>query len=134
MGLEFHTRWWRGSISSVETSAPARLPSAMLQPSNRFGWMGRGRGPAVGLMIARSVTAACPRIGGAARPAFEVVRVIIDHPAVAAKTRSLVGGTQFLQLARADAQVMGHLRGEIGRASCRERACQYVWNAVVAVS
>src|SRR3546814_15772109 len=87
----------------------------MLQPSNRFGWMGRGRGPAVGLMIARSVTAACPRIGGAARPAFEVVRVIIDQSAVAAKTRSLAGGTQFLQLARAAAAVMGRLRGvEIG--------------------
>src|SRR3546814_11454889 len=36
--------------------------------------------------------------------------------------------------AAADARRIGLGDAEIGRASCRERVCQYVWNSVVAVS
>src|SRR3546814_6507337 len=99
-----------GSISRVETSAPARLPSAMLQPSNRFGWIGRGGDPAAGPMAARSITTDS-RVGRVARPAFEVVGVIIDQAAVAAEARPFAAGAQLLQLARTDAEVMGRLRG-----------------------
>src|SRR3546814_3378697 len=77
----------------VETSAPARLPSAMLQPSNRFGWIGRGGDPAAGPMAARSITTDS-RVGRVARPAFEVVGVIIDQAAVAAEARPFAAGAQ----------------------------------------
>src|SRR3546814_12960523 len=65
-------------------------------------------------MAARSITTDS-RVGRVARPAFEVVGVIIDQAAVAAEARPFAAGAQLLQLARTDAEVMGRLRGvELG--------------------
>src|SRR3546814_20964373 len=81
------------TLSVPETTAPTMLLSAMRQPSTRVGWIGRGGDPAAGPMAARSSTTDS-RVGRVARPACEVVGVIIDPAAVAAEARPFAACAQ----------------------------------------
>src|SRR3546814_19187691 len=66
-----------------------------------------------------------------AQAAYEQAQAVNDHNAK--EMEKLKAAEKLARQLVAEAQERARIR-EIGRASCRERECQYVWITVVAVS